>query len=129
MVAQRALFLGLLNANRTVTSAGRAHHGAAKDVDARHAKLIAAHLDVSESDQALYAQAATRRLEPSTTWSRPRRRCRPDWRRSLGLAEPRQHQVGMYVEQAGTFDDGRTYTCHDASGAEKLIARRTAELG
>jgi hypothetical protein len=54
---------------------------------------------------------------------------RPDWRRSLGLAEPRQHQVGMYVEQVGTFDDGRTYTWHDASGAEKLIARRAAELG
>ena len=45
------------------------------------------------------------------------------------LREERQHQVGMYVDQIGTYDDGKTHITWDASGSEKLIARHAAELG
>jgi len=45
------------------------------------------------------------------------------------LRAERQHHVWHYIDQVGTLEDGRTYTMRDASGTEKLIARRAIELG
>ncbi|MGZ5877191.1 MAG: hypothetical protein ACXWKP_34540 [Bradyrhizobium sp.] len=45
------------------------------------------------------------------------------------LREDWQRQVGMHIDQVGTYEDGRTYITRDASGSEKLIAQRTSELG
>jgi hypothetical protein len=113
-----------------IFSAISSHQDAAKDVDTRHAGMLAVHPDVPAADHALMQAALMTEITAinGMVATAPMTHIGLQAFASY-LAEPRQHHVWNYIDQIGTYDDGKTYITRDASGSEKLIARRAAELG
>ena len=112
-----------------IHAAMASHRTAAKAVDTAHAWMLTLEPTVAETDYSVPTAfmveiGAIKAMIATSPTTRAGLQAFADY-----LRDERQHQVGMHVDQVRTLEDGRTYTMRDASGTEKLIARRAAELG
>jgi hypothetical protein len=106
------------------------HQAAGQAFDTAHAHLVALLPDVSEAADNATQAALRAEIEAARAMIAVAPTTRAGLEAFAGyLAQPRQHHVWGYIDQRMTLDDGRTFVVHDASGTEKLIAQRAAELG